>query len=161
MNISTIAISDVIISDDFKKTTPKEYKINRIREYVHRYGKIDKPIVLMKDNVLFDGYTRYIVAKELGVQEVPYIEFDRYFKKATAPKYRKYIAGRFENGKEYFWKICNKKLDVNVGDKVLVANKNGRAIVSVVSVFESNDKKMRKHKPVLKVIESKKLILHN
>lgn len=154
MDNKAMAINDVVILDSFKDTTPKESKLNRVREYISEYGKFDEPIVVTDDNVLVDGYTRYLIAKELGVEGIPYITLKEYYKQGISIKPRKYIIGQFKNGTKYYWKIRN-KLDVQVGDKVLVANKNGKAVVSVIDVFESDNKDMRKHKPVLKVIERK------
>lgn len=155
MDNKTITITDVVILDGFKNTIPKESKLNRVREYISKYGEIDEPIVITQDNTLLDGYTRYLIAKELGFEEIPYVTLKEHYKQRISIKPRKYIVGHFENGMEYMWKIRN-KLNVQVGDRVLVANKNGKAVVSVVDVIESDDKEMRKHKPVLKVIEKRK-----
>ena len=145
MNIPTIAISDVKILDSFRKSVPKNFKLERIKDYVNVYNNIDEPITLTEDGVLIDGYTRYLVAKELNIKTVPYIVAQ------SKPK-NKYIVGKFKNNsKSYVWRV-RKKIDVNVGDKVLVINKNKKSVVDVVSVFESNDINLIKHKPVLKVL---------
>lgn len=151
MEVINVLISDIIIPDEFTKTTPNISKVQRIREYFNVYNTIDKPVTISSGNVLIDGYIRYLIAKENNIQSIPCVISDKNFK---PKKPMKYIVGSFDNGSEYIWKIRN-KLDVNVGDKVLVANKNGKAVVSVVDVFESDNKDMRKHKPVLKVIERK------
>lgn len=151
MEVINVLISDIVISDGFTKTTPNISKVERIREYFNVYNTIDKPVTISSGNVLIDGYIRYLIAKENNIQSIPCVISDKNFK---PKKPMKYIVGSFDNGSEYIWKIRN-KLDVNVGDKVLVANKNGKAVVSVVDVFESDNKDMRKHKPVLKVIERK------
>lgn len=151
MEVINVLISDIVISDGFTKTTPNISKVERIREYFNVYNTIDKPVTISSGNVLIDGYIRYLIAKENNIKSIPCVISDKNFK---PKKPMKYIVGSFDNGSEYIWKIRN-KLDVNVGDKVLVANKNGKAVVSVVDVFESDNKDMRKHKPVLKVIERK------
>ena len=59
-----IAVSDIIISEAFAQTQPKQSKLNRIRDYYLKYGSIDKPIVVNRNNLLLDGYVRYLVLKE-------------------------------------------------------------------------------------------------
>lgn len=149
MEVINVLISDIVISDEFTKTTPNISKVERIREYFNVYNTIDKPVTISSGNVLMDGYIRYLIAKENNIQSIPCVISDKNFK---SKKPMKYIVGSFDNGSEYIWKIRN-KLDVNVGDKVLVANKNGSAVVSVVKVFYSNDRNKLRHKPVLQIIQ--------
>lgn len=149
MDTTNVLISDIIIPDEFTKTTPKNSKVERIREYFNVYNSIDEPITISSGNVLMDGYIRYLIAKENNIQSIPCIISD---KNLNLKKPMKYIAGSFDNGLEYIWKIRN-KLDVNVGDKVLVANKNGSAVVTVVKVFYSNDRNKLRHKPVLQIVQ--------
>lgn len=59
-----VAVSDIIVTEAFLQTQPKQSKLNRIREYYSEYGSVDKPITLNKNNVLIDGYMRYVVLKE-------------------------------------------------------------------------------------------------
>lgn len=68
-----IAIADIIVPDEFIKHPPKENKTRNIERYYRRNGVWDKPIILGKGNVLRDGYARYLVAKKLGLEEVPYV----------------------------------------------------------------------------------------
>ena len=149
MDVINVLISDIIIPDEFTKTTPNISKVQRIREYFNVYNTIDEPITISYSNVLMDGYIRYLIAKENNMQLIPCVVSDENF---TSKRPCKYIVGKFDNGSEYIWKIRN-KLDVNVGDKVLVANKNGRAIVSVVKIFFSSDKNKLRHKPVLQIVQ--------
>lgn len=149
MEVINVLISDIVISDGFTKTTPNISKVERIREYFNVYNTIDEPVTISSGNVLIDGYIRYLIAKENNIQSIPCVISDKNFK---PKKPMKYIVGSFDNGSEYIWKIRN-KLDVNVGDKVLVANKNGRAIVSVVKIFFSSDKNKLRHKPVLQIVQ--------
>ena len=149
MEVTNVLISDIIIPDEFTKTTPKNSKVERIREYFNVYNTIDEPVTISSGNILMDGYIRYLIAKENNIQSIPCVISDKNF---TPKRPVKYIVGKFENGLEYIWKIRN-KLDVNVGDKVLVANKNGSAVVTVVKVFCSNDKDKLRHKPVLQIVQ--------
>ena len=149
MEVINVLISDIIIPDEFTKTTPKNSKVERIREYFNVYNTIDEPVTISSSNILMDGYIRYLIAKEHNMQLIPCVISDKNFKSKIPVKY---IVGKFDNGSEYIWKIRN-KLDVNVGDKVLVANKNGSAVVSVVKVFCSNDKNGLRHKSVLQIVQ--------
>lgn len=149
MDVINVLISDIIIPDEFTKTTPKNSKVESIREYFNVYNTIDEPVTISPNNVLMDGYIRYLIAKENNMQSIPCVISDKNFKSKIPVKY---IVGKFDNGSEYIWKIRN-KLDVNVGDKVIVANKNGRAIVSVVKIFSSSDKNKLRHKPVLQIVQ--------
>lgn len=149
MDTINILISNIIIPDEFTKTTPKNSKVESIREYFNVYNTIDEPVTISPSNVLMDGYIRYLIAKENNMQLIPCVVSDKYF---TPKRPCKYIVGKFNNGSEYIWKIRN-KLDVNVGDKVIVANKNRSAVVTVVKVFCSNDKDKLRHKPVLQIVQ--------
>lgn len=149
MDTINVLISDIIIPDEFTKTTPNISKVQRIREYFNVYNTIDEPVTISSSNVLMDGYIRYLIAKEYNMQSILCVISDKNFKSKIPVKY---IVGKFDNGSEYIWKIRN-KLDVNVGDKVLVANKNGSAVVAVVKVFCSNDKDKLRHKPVLQIVQ--------
>lgn len=149
MDVINVLISDIIIPDEFMDTTPKKSKVERIREYFNVYNTIDEPVTISSSNILMDGYIRYLIAKEHNMQLIPCVISDKNFKSKIPVKY---IVGKFDNGSKYIWKIRN-KLDVNVGDKVLVANKNERAIVSVVKIFSSSDKNKLRHKPVLQIVQ--------
>ena len=61
-----VAISDIIIPDVFANTKPRQYKIDKIRNYYLEYGCVDKPVTVNGNNVLIDGYIRYLVLKENG-----------------------------------------------------------------------------------------------
>lgn len=68
-----IPLSAIIIPDDFMKTPPKKVKVEKVEEYYTKYGKLDKPIVVVwrKGNYeLRDKYLRYYVAKKLGLEEI-------------------------------------------------------------------------------------------
>ena len=149
MKITNVLISDIVIPDAFKNTAPNNIKMERIRQYVNVYNTVDEPVTISSSNVLTDGYIRYLIAKENNMQPIPCFISDKNFK---SKRPHKYIIGKFDNDLEYVWKICN-NFDINVGDKVLVANRNGSAIVSVVKIFNSNDRNKLRHKPVLKIIQ--------
>lgn len=78
-----IKVHNIIISEDFKRTTPRAYKMELVREYVSKYGEIDTPVVLNNENLLVDGYTRYLVALEYGFKKIPYVKDLKYRNNAT------------------------------------------------------------------------------
>ena len=155
--MNKIKLSDIIIPESFKNSVPNENKLNYVREYVKNNNKIDKPIVT-NGNILTNNYTRYLVAVEYGLKEVPYVTVHEYKKdKNNMPI--TYIIGKFKNNdKEYVWKVT-KNVDIHIGDKVLVRSKcknnNNRAqVVTVVGMFTSdNVKLMTRHKPIIKKLK--------
>ena len=158
--MDAIRLSEIIVPESFKSSKPSKDKMNKVREYVKEYGKLDKPIVL-DGNMLTDNYVRYLVAVELGFKEIPYITLQEHRdRKVDSNNLMTYIVGKFEgNDKEYIWKVT-KDISLEVGDKVLVKSKckNGKdrvAVVTVVKVFTSDSDNMLRHKPVIKKLKRK------
>lgn len=151
--MKTIALSDIIILDMFKKTTPNKNKMDYVRKYAIENGKLDRPIVL-NNKVLKDGYIRYLVAKELKFDRVPYVKsYEKNINNSVKFLKVTYIVGKFKNNKKrYVWKLT-KDIDVNVGDKVLVRSKvHGQTkynVINVVKVFESSNPKLLRHNVVI------------
>ena len=80
-----LKLNDINIPKCFSSHPPKEEKLNtyknQIKTAIERYSLSDylnaKPITIDKNNVLVDGYTRYLVLKELNYkQEIPVIRKD-------------------------------------------------------------------------------------
>jgi ParB-like chromosome segregation protein Spo0J len=63
-----IAISDIKISEQFLHNPPKPSNLNKTRNYYLKHGRIDKPIIINHKNLLLDGYKRYLILKENGVE---------------------------------------------------------------------------------------------
>ena len=141
--MNTIKLSNIIISKDFLDSRPKDKKIEKAVKYIKIHKRPDKPIVL-NNGVLVDNYARYLAAQIVGLQEVPYTELQQL----------SYIIGKFDgNDKEYVWKN-DRCLDINIGDKVLVAvNYNGfpkKVWVTITDVFMSDSLDLyKKHKSVI------------
>lgn len=162
--MNMIKVSDVIVPKVFKESQPKDYKLSRIRNFVMKHGRLDKPIVVNSDRVLTDNYIRYLVAVEQGLEEVPFMYAQEYREKSKFnPKECPtitYVVGKFyQCDKEYVWKN-DKDLNIEVGDKVLVVSKDkyrkkiSRAVVTVVDIFKSNNPAYLKHRSVVKVIHN-------
>lgn len=153
---TTVKISDIIVPTYLKRTKPSNKKISHIKEYYEKNGKFDEPVVVNVNNILLDGYARYLTAAVvLDLEEVECIVQSDTISDAltdnNAPM--TYITGAFKTGTEFTWKL-SKNIDVQIGDKVLVNNRKGIAVVKVTSVFTSNDPKMLLHKRVIKKVKS-------
>lgn len=63
----------VKVPEFMQHTQPSEWKIQRARDRYATKKRLDKPLTLNADNYVIDGYTRYIVAQEVGMAYVPVI----------------------------------------------------------------------------------------
>lgn len=68
-----IDIEKIIIKNDFKKHKPKREKMIIRKMYFMKHDEFYSPIVLDENNVLVDGYTSYLIAKEFKFQWVEFI----------------------------------------------------------------------------------------
>ena len=154
--MTTMKLSNIKISEDFAKSTPKESKMNECRMYWNMGQEQDRYIVVNPDNVLLDGYIQYLVLKENDIDEAQVIVAERTHKcwrricldgfdndmpnKTYKERKTTYIYGTHENDdKERVWRVPNSwwngwKDTLNVGDKLLVNTKNGRKIISITRV---------------------------
>lgn len=85
-----VAICDIIISNDFKRTKPRIEKIQRAVKHYLKLGSFDVPITVIAITneqglhtkfLLVDGYSRYIAAKDwIGLKYIPvkYISIEEY-----------------------------------------------------------------------------------
>ena len=82
-----VRLSDIIVPGHMKATPPREAKMNKVRAFYNKNHCIDKPIILNKDNLLLDGYVRYLVLLENKVEravvEKPVVEPKKYTPKET------------------------------------------------------------------------------
>lgn len=71
----TINITDVKITDEFKQTPPKDYKVKKAINYYNIHNEIDKPLTILRkndeENVLIDGYSRYYALQSLNIPIAP------------------------------------------------------------------------------------------
>lgn len=150
-----INIKDIYVPSSFRDTKPGSHKMDVVRTYLKENGKLDRPVVL-SDNVLVDGYVRYLVAIEAGMDHIPYISVSEQQKQLNnvVPVY---ICGKFEgNDKEYTWRVA-KRMSIEVGDIVQVKSRckdgSNTSVVTVTNVFTSDDEKLLRHKPVVKKLK--------
>lgn len=153
-------LSDIIISEAFSNTTPKEEKMKECRNNWNKWHRQDRYIVVNPDNVLIDGYIQYLVLKENGIEEaevkISTRRKKRWYRKNVedwnVPHYRNetttYVYGvhlNSKNGKEFVWRIPKSWSELgwedglNIGDDILVATKFGTKPV-VVTKIELSDK---------------------
>ena len=71
-------LRDIRVPRIFKKSKPKEYKINKYKRYFKEHKCLDKPITVQKNSdngkkyiLLTDGYIRYLIFKRKGIVNIP------------------------------------------------------------------------------------------
>lgn len=139
-------LKDIVIPKDFQLKSPRIGKLIECARYFQKFGALDKPITVNKQGILMDGYVRYIVAKKMGLEEVPTIinEAGVYV-----------LAHHAVKGKRYWWKVKSKDerkfIDkVYKGDRILVNTKKGLCTVTVTNVKVCKTPKIRK---TIKMVE--------
>ena len=72
-----LPLENLIVPEFMAATKPAHWKIKRVRDRLGDKQQLDKPITLDHNNVIRDGYTRYLVAKEIGMKFVPvrYVQY--------------------------------------------------------------------------------------
>ena len=120
-----LKLKNIIVPESFKETPPNESKMNTARECYKRFDYFITPVVLSDNNVLLDGYTTYLVAKENNLTDVP-------FKRGQLET----IEGIHEGGnKLYEWKIApSERGKVQAGQEVSVWTQYGVARVQVIRI---------------------------
>lgn len=70
---TVIKLGDIQVPEPFLQTRLNPYKTDQLRDFVREHGQLDKPIhlCLVEGSYwLVDGYRRYVVAREFGIEEV-------------------------------------------------------------------------------------------
>ena len=132
-----IRISDIKIYPCFQETPPGAQKMEQKEQYFIKTGLFKSDIILDSDNYLIDGYTSYLLAKEQGMEYVPFSYGKRQIVRAS----------HREGGKLYIWELPRKLIDrVHAGDRVLVpGNNNGIRVVTVAAVEDCTPKDYANH----------------
>jgi hypothetical protein len=64
-------INKIIITPRFIAHTPQNFKMQKARKFYEQYGILKEKILIDKQTkTLIDGYTSYLLAKELGLKRV-------------------------------------------------------------------------------------------
>lgn len=147
-----LKLADIIIKDNFLKTTPSSIKLNRCRDFYKQFGRTDKSILVDKNNVLLDNYIRYLVLRENNVESVTVnVLRDNYFDINTF-----YVFGRHPCSKrEYVWRLPHDKLSdadkYKVGGRALVRTKHGVKEIIITKTLQSLSPPVKT--PIRKVIK--------
>lgn len=154
--MKVINIDEIVVPDSLLNSLPKQKKIDYVRNYYEQHNNLDKPVVI-QNGILVDNYIRYLVAKEVGMTEIPYLTKEEYQETFACDKsVVTYITGKFEHcKKEYTWKVT-RDIHFEIGDKALVKSGKKVAIVTVAKVFTSDNPALLRHKVVLKKIKYNK-----
>ncbi len=73
-SIQMLQITEINLPEKFLDAKLNPYKTAPVREWIQSHGRLDKPIDVQFINGkywLVDGYRRYVLAKEVGLSEVP------------------------------------------------------------------------------------------
>lgn len=70
-NKRIMKLSKIKIQEKFKKNPPRWTKMLSKQLFYIYNRKFEQPIVVNKDNVLVDGYTTYLLAKQMGRKYMP------------------------------------------------------------------------------------------
>ena len=165
--MKTRKINDIIISDNFRRTVPKEHKMQECRDAWNMYHGQDRAIVVDKNNILIDGYIQYLILKEKGIDDAQIIlsnkkklKYKRYnMKNHSIPYYinnpTTYLYGVHRNNrtgemsKEYVWRLSNFKtyeaFDCFPGDRMIVDTKYGIK-TAIITKIETLDRCPVNHK---------------
>lgn len=128
-------LSDIKITGAFKKTHPNPEKLLKCMAYYARHGKLDRDIVLTKDNVLVDGYVGYLTLMTLDVKK---------WKCVKDNTYQWYVQGKHNDSKKtYTWKlpdwlIIDGSPKIYKGKRYMIKTSKGDSIVKTTKVFISN-----------------------
>ena len=129
-------LSDIKITGAFKKTHPNPNKLLKCMTYYAKHGKLDRDIVVTKDNVLVDGYVGYLTLAALGIKKYKCIKDDNY---------QWFVQGKHDNNpaKTYTWRIpewlvIDGSPRIYKGKTYLVKTSRGESAVKVTKTFISN-----------------------
>lgn len=68
--LRNFAIRDIIVTDDFRDTTPGSRKMERAERRYQQTGGLPVNIVINDENVLIDGYITYLLAVQHGIEQM-------------------------------------------------------------------------------------------
>lgn len=140
-----IDINKIYITRAFRRTTPRASKFNECREYYRQNGKIDKDIIINRYGFLVDGYIRYLILLENGIQSAEVLmlgvneDETTQFEDGDSGKF--YAFGRHDTSpKEFCWVVNNATghlEHMKIGNKMMVRTKNGIQKAMVTNIIRS------------------------
>jgi hypothetical protein len=69
-NYEVIKVSELKVPDSFANTVVKQNKMECIKSYYSKHHTLDKPVTITKDNIIIDGYARYVFVKNIGLYTI-------------------------------------------------------------------------------------------
>ena len=130
-----IKLSNINILPAFKQSFPSDRKLLKCMTYFAKHKKLDRDIVLDKNNTLVDGYVAYLTLKSLGIKKCKYVKDENY---------QWYVQGKHPGkDKIYTWKlpeslIVNGLPKIHTGKTCLIRTSIGLDSVRITRVFMSN-----------------------
>lgn len=121
-------IEDIKVMAKYKSSSPSQEKINKKMHYYKRMGRFKEPITLNSQNYIIDGYIWYLMALQLGLDEV-----DVTYTIKTPVLFGKHPG----NDKEFCWGVPRKVNNIKVGDLVYCRTSKGIAPVIVTRLADS------------------------
>lgn len=139
-------IQDIIISEDFKNTTPGSRKMDRAEQRFQQIGKLPANIVINDENVLIDGYITYLLAVKYGIQRTDL--YRGYTEVVEVVHY----AG---SNRMYMWRVPLRLVgEITEGDYIIVPTSRGAKRVKVTKVIgQQYPEQGRTLKPVYKICQ--------
>lgn len=144
----TVKVSDIRIPQAFAKTTPGKDKVKKFKHEYEVAHCFSKKILVTQENLLVDGYAKYIALKELEVESCKVEVLD--FQKKSVSEVAKnkeietmYVFGihpTSHTNKEYMWRVPNRtnfvffKGKIQQGDMIFVHTKYGVMPVTVTRI---------------------------
>lgn len=146
----TIKLNDIRIPQAFANTKPRTEKIQKFADEYVRTGDFQKRILVTEQNLLVDGYARYVALQELGAKECVVDVLTAENKPVSVSEVAKnreietmYIFGIHQTShtnKEYMWRVPNRtnfvffKGKIQPGDMIFVHTKYGVMPVTVTRI---------------------------
>ena len=146
--LKDFSIKDIVISEDYKNTTPGSRKMERAEQRYLQTGLLLANIIINDNNVLIDGYITYLLAVRHGLEQVDV--------------YRGYIeiieaVHRAESNKVFQWRVPLRLYgQVQRNDFVMARTSSGVKRVLVKAVIrQSYPEQGRTLKRICKICKAK------
>jgi len=68
--VTKVSVDEIKEVPEYKELMPENNSYEELKESIQQLGFLD-PIIINKNYEILDGYTRYRIAKELGIKEIP------------------------------------------------------------------------------------------
>jgi Predicted transcriptional regulators len=70
ITVTRVSIDEIKEVPEYKELMPENNSYEELKKSIQQLGFLD-PIIINKNYEILDGYTRYRIAKELGIKEIP------------------------------------------------------------------------------------------